>query len=433
MIKKILPTNLLGRAMLIVIFPILTFQIIMLTYYFNSLWERTLSRLARSVAAEVNMIIDQVEQKNLTEKEIKNDIGKTLGLQIDFLEEDKKTYSNQMEPFNLVFKSLNKELKYKIKYPYIIKPDKPNKSINIFVSINSQTLRIGILEDRITTSRNHVFLGWLLISTTVLIIISFLFLRNQIRPIRKLAKAAEKFGKGQDIGDFKTSGASEVRLASTEFLKMKNRITRQIEQRSLMLAGVSHDLKTPLTRMRLQSESIKDSKIKDSLNNEIKHMHEMLTEYLDFAANQEVNSKNIVNPIEALIKIKNDLHFKDKDIELEILNDEESYVNENIFVRCVTNLLNNAVENATKIKIKAEAANNIIKINIHDNGLGISDEEKNNVFKPFYRIDKSRNQNVNNSGLGLAITKSLLNSINGKITLHDSFLGGLEVAIEIQN
>ena len=433
MIKKFLPSNLLGRAMLIVIFPILTFQIIMLTYYFNSLWERTLSRLARSVATEVNMIIDQVEQKNLTEKEIKNDIGKTLGLQVDFLEEDKKIYNNRMEPFNLVFKILDKELKYKIKYPYIIKPDKPNKSINIFVSINSQTLRIGILEDRITTSRNHVFLGWLLISTSVLIIISFLFLRNQIRPIRKLAKAAEKFGKGQDIGDFKTSGASEVRLASTEFLKMKNRITRQIEQRSLMLAGVSHDLKTPLTRMRLQSESIKDSKIKDSLNDEIKHMHEMLTEYLDFAANQEVSSKNIVNPIEALIKIKNDLHFKDKDIELEILNDEESYVNENIFVRCVTNLLNNAVENATKIKIKAEAANNIIKINIHDNGLGISDEEKNNVFKPFYRIDKSRNQNVNNSGLGLAITKSLLNSINGKITLHDSFLGGLEVAIEIQN
>jgi len=418
--------------MLIVIFPILTFQIIILTYYFNSLWERTLSRLARSVAAEVNMIVDQVEQKNLTENEIKNDLGKTLGLQISFIEEE-IDYNNQMEPFNLVFKNLNKELKYKIEYPYVIEPDKANKSINILVSIEDQTIKIGILEDRITTSRNHVFLGWLLISSSILIIISFLFLRNQIRPIRKLAKAAEKFGKGQDIGDFKTSGASEVRLASTEFLKMKNRITRQIEQRSLMLAGVSHDLKTPLTRMRLQSESIKDEKIKESLNDEIKHMNEMLTEYLDFSANQEIDSKNTVNPIEALIKIKNDLHFKDKDIELEILNDEESYVNENIFVRCITNVLNNAVENATKILIKAEASINIIKIDIHDNGLGISDEEKSNVFKPFYRIDKSRNQNINNSGLGLAITKSLLNSINGKITLHDSFLGGLEVVIEIQN
>ena len=418
--------------MLIVIFPILTFQIIILTYYFNSLWERTLSRLARSVAAEVNMIVDQVEQKNLTENEIKNDLGKTLGLQISFIEEE-IDYNNQMEPFNLVFKNLNKELKYKIEYPYVIEPDKANKSINILVSIEDQTIKIGILEDRITTSRNHVFLGWLLISSSILIIISFLFLRNQIRPIRKLAKAAEKFGKGQDIGDFKTSGSSEVRLASTEFLKMKNRITRQIEQRSLMLAGVSHDLKTPLTRMRLQSESIKDEKIKESLNDEIKHMNEMLTEYLDFSANQEIDSKNTVNPIEALIKIKNDLHFKDKDIELEILNDEESYVNENIFVRCITNVLNNAVENATKILIKAEASINIIKIDIHDNGLGISDEEKSNVFKPFYRIDKSRNQNINNSGLGLAITKSLLNSINGKITLHDSFLGGLEVVIEIQN
>ena len=418
--------------MLIVIFPILTFQIIMLTYYFNSLWERTLSRLARSVAAEVNMIADQVEQKNLTENEIKNDLGRTLGLEISFVEEE-INYNNQLEPLNLVFKNLNKELRYKIKYPYIIEPDKANKSINILVSIEDQIIKIGILEDRITTSRNHVFLGWLLISSSILIIISFLFLRNQIRPIKKLAKAAEKFGKGQDIGDFKTSGASEVRLASTEFLKMKNRITRQIEQRSLMLAGVSHDLKTPLTRMRLQSESIKDEKIKDSLNDEIKHMNEMLAEYLDFSANQEVDSKNIVNPIEALIKIKNDLHFKDKDIELEIINDEESYVNENIFVRCITNVLNNAVENATKIEIKAEAVNNVVRINIHDNGLGISDEEKRNVCKPFYRIDKSRNQNINNSGLGLAITKSLLNSINGKITLHDSFLGGLEVVIEIQN
>ncbi len=418
--------------MLIVIFPILTFQIIMLTYYFNSLWERTLSRLSRSVAAEVNMIVDQIEQKNLTENEIKNDLGKTLGLQITFIEEE-VNYNNQLETLNLVFKSLNKELKYKIKYPYYIVPDKANKMINILVSIEDQVIKIGIFEDRITTSRNHVFLGWLLISSSILIIISFLFLRNQIRPIKKLAIAAEKFGKGQDIGDFKTSGASEVRLASTEFLKMKNRITRQIEQRSLMLAGVSHDLKTPLTRMRLQSESIKDEKIKESLNDEIKHMNEMLAEYLDFSANQEVDSKNIVNPIEALIKIKNDLHFKDKNIELEIINDEKSYVNENIFVRCITNVLNNAVENATKIEIKAEASNNVVKINIHDNGLGISDEEKRNVFKPFYRIDKSRNQNINNSGLGLAITKSLLNSINGKITLHDSFLGGLEVFIEIQN
>ncbi len=433
MIKKFFPSNLLGRAMLIVIFPILTFQIIILTYYFNSLWERTLSRLARSVAAEVTMIVDQVEQKNLSKSQIENDLAKTLGLKVDFLDKDERSKIDQIESYNLVLKNLNRELEKKIEYPYIIVSDKPGKGINVLVSINEQIIKIGILEDRITTSRNHIFLGWLVISSSILIIISFLFLRNQIRPIRKLAKAAEKFGKGQDIGDVKISGASEVRLASTEFLKMKNRITRQIEQRSLMLAGVSHDLKTPLTRMRLQSETIQDDKIKKSLNDEIKLMNEMLTEYLDFSANQDISSKNTINPIKALIKIKNDLHFKENNIDLEILNDENSSVNESIFVRCITNILNNAIANASKIKIKAENTSSFIKINIHDDGPGISDEEKKNVFKPFYRIDKSRNQNIGNSGLGLAITKSLLNSINGKITLKDSYLGGLEVVIEIPN
>ena len=418
--------------MLIVIFPILTFQIIMLTYYFNSLWERTLSRLARSVAAEVNMIVDQVEQKNLTENEIKNDLGKTLGLQISFIEEE-IDYNNQMEPFNLVFKNLNKELRYKIKYPYVIEPDKANKSINILVPIEDQIIKIGILEDRITTSRNHVFLGWLLISSSILIIISFLFLRNQIRPIRKLAKAAEKFGKGQDISDFKTSGASEVRLASTEFLKMKNRITRQIEQRSLMLAGVSHDLKTPLTRMKLINESVQDEELKKSLDEEISHMSEMLVEYLEFAAENELKSNKLINPIEALIKIKNDVHFQKHNIELEVLKDNDCLVNENIFIRVVTNILNNAILNSEKVVIKTEVSDEIVKVNIHDNGKGIPDNEKENVFKPFYRVDKSRNQNTVSSGLGLAITKSLLNSINGRIQLYDSYLGGLEVAIEIPN
>ena len=344
---------------------------------------------------------------------------------------------NREKKEGLVIQSFKNELGTRIEELFYVQENLQGK-VSVLIELTqdelgSKYLEIQFPKDRITTSRNHVLLGWLLISSSILIMISFLFLRNQIRPIRKLAKAAEKFGKGQDIGDFKTSGASEVRLASAEFLKMKNRITRQIEQRSLMLAGVSHDLKTPLTRMRLQSETIQDDKIKESLNDEIKHMNEMLTEYLDFSANQDVSSKNIVNPIEALIKIKNDLHFKENDIDLEIINDEDSWVNESIFVRCITNILNNAIENATKIKIKAETTSNFIKINIHDNGLGISDEEKKNVFKPFYRIDKSRNQNISNSGLGLAITKSLLNSINGKITLKDSYLGGLEVVIKIQN
>ena len=419
--------------MLIVVFPIVAFQIIILTYYFNSLWERTLYRLSRSVAMEISVIIDQVKKNNPSENELNNNFGKDLAFLIKLHEQEPSANNKNIIPFDLVLKSFNKELTNKIKDPYKILEDSYSKNITVLIKLDNNYLEIKVPKYRITTSRNHIFLGWLVVSSLLLILISFLFLRNQIKPITKLAKAAEQFGKGQDISDFKISGASEVRLASVEFVKMKNRIFRQIEQRSLMLAGVGHDLKTPLTRMRLQSESIKDDKIKESLNDEIKHMNEMLSEYLDFAEKQETNSKSVVNPIEAIIKIKNDIHFKDKNIELEILNDDKSYVNENIFLRCITNILNNAIENSTKIQIKAEATKQLIKINIHDNGSGISDAEKINVFKPFYRIDKSRNQNINNSGLGLATTKLLLNSINGEISLHDSFLGGLEVAIEIQN
>ena len=432
MIKKFLPNNLLGRAMLIVIFPIVVFQIIILSYYFNSLWERTLFRLSRSVAMEIAMIINQFEKNNLEEIELNNSFGEDLLLIIK-VDSKENSFHKNISQYDLVLKSFQKELNNNIKNQYILRKDSHNKNIVVTIKSNNKFLEVHVPEYRITTSRNHIFLGWIVISSSLLILISFLFLRNQVKPITKLARAAEQFGKGQNIKDLKVSGASEVKLATTEFMKMKNRITKQIEQRSLMLAGVSHDLKTPLTRMRLQSETIQDDKIKNSLNEEIKHMDEMLSEYLNFASEQKSDSGKVVNPIEAIIKIISDVHFKEKNINLEILNDEESAVNENIFIRCITNILNNAIENSTKIEIKAEATKKIIKINIHDNGSGIPDDEKLSVFKPFYRIDKSRNQNINNSGLGLATTKSLLSSINGKINLHDSFLGGLEVAIEIQN
>ena len=305
--------------------------------------------------------------------------------------------------------------------------------VYLAISLEDTFVVFEFPEDRINTSRNHVFISWQVVSTIILVLIAYLFLKNQVKPIRTLARASEQFGKGQEVPNFKVSGALEVRQASLEFLKMKNRITRQIEQRSLMLAGVSHDLKTPLTRMKLINESVQDEELKKSLDEEISHMSEMLVEYLEFAAENELKSNKLINPIEALIKIKNDVHFQKHNIELEVLKDNDCLVNENIFIRVVTNILNNAILNSEKVVIKTEVSDEIVKVNIHDNGKGIPDNEKENVFKPFYRIDKSRNQNTVSSGLGLAITKSLLNSINGRIQLYDSYLGGLEVAIEIPN
>ena len=434
MIKTILPTSLLGRTVLIVLFPIVTFQLIILSYYYNSLWERTLNRLSRSVVMEIELISDKVfERRNtINQIEINNEFGEYFLMDIEIFDINTFEVPKLIQKDNQVLASFRNELDTRIDHEFYIY-EKYNEIIEVIINNKEFVIKFDFPKHRITTSRNHIFLGWQIISSFILVLIAYLFLKNQVKPISNLARAAEQFGKGQEVKDFKVSGALEVRQASTEFIKMKNRISKQIEQRSLMLAGVSHDLKTPLTRMKLLLETIKNDQIKNDLNAEIDQMNEMLIEYLDFAAINESKEKSTINPIEAIIGIKNDIHFTKHNIVLEVINDENIFVNENIFSRSITNVLNNAIAQSDKILIKADINKDFTKISIHDNGIGIPDSEKENVFKPFYRVDKSRNQNVSNSGLGLATTKSLLNSINGKISLHDSYLGGLEVAIEIPN
>tara|TARA_B110001454_G_C12720764_1_gene434588 strand:+ start:171 stop:1502 length:1332 start_codon:yes stop_codon:yes gene_type:complete len=440
-IKSFLPSKLLGRTMLIVIFPILMFQLIILSYYYNSLWERTLLRLSRSVVMEINLMNEALTSNDLTVSEIQENYAKYLNIEFKHYSQFENStppeyINNKVINEGLVLSSLRAELSSLIKYDFYLNENKKKEIIKVAIHIPNDYIEYQFPKDRINTSRNHIFLGWQIISSLLLILIAFLFLKNQIKPITSLAKAAEKFGKGQDIDDFKISGASEVKLASSEFIKMKNRILKQIEQRSLMLAGVSHDLKTPLTRMRLQTEKIQDDKVKNSLNEEIHQMSEMLNEYLEFSSSEKIDKIGkieSINPIEALIKITNDISFKNKNIKLKILKDSQSLVNANIFNRVVINILNNAVLVAKEVKIIIESSDEIIKLNIHDDGPGINDEEKNNVFNPFYRIDRSRNQNQLNSGLGLTIAKALLLQINGTIVLKDSYLGGLEVEIEIEN
>tara|TARA_B100001063_G_scaffold155172_1_gene144781 strand:- start:351 stop:1421 length:1071 start_codon:yes stop_codon:yes gene_type:complete len=333
---------------------------------------------------------------------------------------------------DFITKGFKKELQGILQSTHWIQSEKD--FINVYVNIGEEMLKVNFSKKRISTARVHIFLGWVIFSSAILIFISFLFLRNQIKPITQLALAAEEFGKGNDVSNFKVSGASDVRRAAIEFIKMKNRIIKQVEQRSLMLAGVGHDLKTPLTRMRLQAEIINDEKSKESLVDEIKHMNLMLDEYLNFSKEENIRDNIKVNPIEAIIKIKNDIHFQEKNIEIEVVSDAAIEVNSNIFNRSIINIINNSFENADKIKIIIETTPTLTMVEIHDDGEGIPKSEITNVFKPFYRIDKSRNQNSTNSGLGLSTTKHLLNSINGTIELSDSqVLGGLEVKIKIPN
>ncbi len=435
MIKKYLPKSLLVRAISIVILPMIVFQLIIVTVFFDSLWERVIARMSRSVAMEIALTVNQIKNNDISILRANRDYGSFTEMNIKIISSEDLTENyaaNNIKFLDFVTSGFKRELQGTLNSTHWVQSE--NDNINVYVNIGEEMLRITFPKKRVSTARVHIFLGWVIISSAILIFISFLFLRNQIKPITQLAMAAEEFGKGNNVSNFKVSGASDVRRAAIEFLKMKNRIIKQVEQRSLMLAGVGHDLKTPLTRMRLQAETIEDDKSKKFLIDEIKHMNLMLEEYLNFSKEENIKDSIKINPIEAIIKIKNDIHFNYKNIDIEIINDAEIELNANIFNRSIINLLNNSFENAQKVKIIIETSTELTKVEIHDDGEGIPETERANVFKPFYRIDKSRNQNSTNSGLGLSTTKHLLNSINGTIDLGKSkILGGLKVRIEIPN
>ncbi|MFL2890697.1 MAG: sensor histidine kinase [Candidatus Pelagibacterales bacterium] len=435
MIKKYLPKSLLVRAISIVILPMIVFQLIIVTVFFDSLWERVIARMSRSVAMEIALTVNQIKNNDISILRANRDYGSFTEMNIKIISSQdlSENYTaNNIKFLDFVTSGFKRELQGTLNSTHWVQS--ANDNINVYVNIGEEMLRITFPKKRVSTARVHIFLGWVIISSAILIFISFLFLRNQIKPITQLAMAAEEFGKGNNVSNFKVSGASDVRRAAIEFLKMKNRIIKQVEQKSLMLAGVSHDLKTPLTRMRLQTETIEDDKSKEFLIDEIKHMNLMLEEYLNFSKEENIKDSIKINPIEAIIRINNDIHFNDKNIDIEIINDAEIELNANIFNRSIINLLNNSFENAQKVKIIIETSPELTKVEIHDDGEGIPETERANVFKPFYRIDKSRNQNSTNSGLGLSTTKHLLNSINGTIELGESkILGGLKVRIEIPN
>ena len=435
MIKKYLPKSLLVRAISIVILPMIVFQLIIVTVFFDSLWERVIARMSRSVAMEIALTVNQIKNNDISILRANRDYGSFTEMNIKIISSEdliENYAANNIKFLDFVTSGFKRELQGTLNSTHW--DQSANDNINVYVNIGEEMLRITFPKKRVSTARVHIFLSWVIISSAILIFISFLFLRNQIKPITQLAVAAEEFGKGNNVSNFKVSGASDVRRAAIEFLKMKNRIIKQVEQRSLMLAGVGHDLKTPLTRMRLQAETIEDDKSKEFLIDEIKHMNLMLEEYLNFSKEENIKDSIKINPIEAIIRIKNDIHFNDKNIDIEIINDAEIELNANIFNRSIINLLNNSFENAQKVKIIIETSPELTKVEIHDDGEGIPETERANVFKPFYRIDKSRNQNSTNSGLGLSTTKHLLNSINGTIELGESkTLGGLKVRIEIPN
>ena len=436
MLRKIFPRTLLFRSLLIVIAPIILIQIVVGGVFFDSIWYKTNRGLVRSAANEINTFLalyPEFKQKNKS-IELINIYKDKSGIVISIKKETQQLPSTEtVKWYSLYDKIVIEEFSDKIKNPYWHNVRFNSSFVQVLVLLNkNEVIEFLIPKSKIRSTSGRIFALWITVPSLIFLFISIIFLRNQIKPIIHLSQAAEKFGKGQFDSDFKVSGALEIRQASYEFEKMKRRILKHISQRTAMLSGISHDLKTPLTRLKLQIELLNKNQKLNSLKEEIIEMEKMINEYLDFASNQysqPIEKFNIIQLIQNLI----DKSFK-KNIKIKSPKNLIFSGRKNLLRRCIANIINNSQKYGENILITCKKIKKYIQINIDDDGPGIADEHKEKVFRPFYRIDKSRSLKDSNVGLGLSIVEDIVNSHGGTVKLLNNPKGkGLRVSLSFPN
>ena len=436
MLRKIFPKTLLFRSLLIVIAPIILIQIVVGGVFFDSIWYKTNRGLVRSAANEVNTFLalyPEYKQKNKT-NELINIYRDKSGLIISIKKETQQLPSTEtVKWYSLYDKIVLEEFTDKIKNPYWHNVRFNSSFVQVLVLLNkNEVIEFLVPKSKIRSTSGRIFALWITVPSLIFLFISIIFLRNQIRPIVHLSQAAERFGKGQFDTDFKVSGALEIRQASYEFERMKRRILKHISQRTAMLSGISHDLKTPLTRLKLQIELLNKNQKLNSLKEEITEMEKMINEYLDFASNQysqPMEKFNIIELIQNLIGKSFKKNIKIKSPKNLIFSGRK-----NLIRRCVANIINNSQKYSENISITCKQIKKTIQINIDDDGPGIADEHKEKVFRPFYRVDKSRSLKDSSVGLGLSIVEDIVNSHGGTVKLLNSPKGkGLRVSLSFPN
>ena len=436
MLRKIFPRTLLFRSLLIVIAPIILIQIVVGGVFFDSIWYKTNRGLVRSAANEINTFLalyPEFKQKNKS-NELVNIYKDKSGIIISIKKETQQLPSTEtVKWYSLYDKIVLEEFSEKIKNPYWHNVRFNSSYVQVLVLLNkNEIIEFLVPKSKIRSTSGRIFALWITVPSLIFLFISIIFLRNQIRPIILLSQAAERFGKGQFDSDFKVSGALEIRQASYEFERMKRRILKHISQRTAMLSSISHDLKTALTRLKLQIELLNKNQKLNSLKEEITEMEKMINEYLDFASNQysqPVEKFNIVQLIQNLI----DKSFK-KNIKIKSPKSLIFSGRKNLIRRCIANIINNSQKYAENISITCKKIKKTILINIDDDGPGIADEHKEKVFRPFYRVDKSRSLKDSNVGLGLSIVEDIVNSHGGTVKLLNNPKGkGLRVSLSFPN
>ena len=429
-IKNILPKRLFYRSLIIVAAPMIFLQIIITIVFFDSLWIKANKGMTRSLVSEIHTLYDVFTGPDMEQKQIIIDLyNQNFDFVISFKSESfPKTLEERW--YSPIDRSLRRELKSVFgASSYWFDTTTYKEVVELRIKYQNGFLQIFFPKHKIAPSSARIFALWITLPGLLLIMIAIVFLKNQTRPIVNLAKAAEKFGKGEFIKEFRPSGAREIRQAAYEFDKMRKRITIHLNQRSEMLSGISHDLRTPLTRLKLQLALLKQQDLAKKMSDDIEEMEKMLNEYLEFAKyqkNEETETVSLNDIIKDVVK-----KYENKQINVSVEENLEINIRPNSIKRCLTNLMDNGLSYGKKVEIFAKKTLNSIIICVDDDGPGIPEKEYQNVIKPFYRIDKSRGQNKSGVGLGLSIANDIIRSHGGNISLNNSPSRGLRVKISL--
>lgn len=428
--KQFLPRSIFGRSLLIVLIPIIILQLVTAFVFYERHWETVTRRLTNAVAGDVSTLLWMMNTYNASDdRSLVFRIGR-MHLDLEaYLHPDEKL-PDPLPPVGnaRVERLLAQALQQRVGRPFIIDTDAGDRMVLIRVGLRDGVLDVLVHEERLISSTTDIFVFWMVGTSIVLALIAAYFVRQQIRPIRRLAAAADSFGKGSVDVELKPSGASEVRMAAQAFLLMRERILRQIEQRTQMLAGVSHDLRTPLTRMRLQLAMLGDQDEAQSMKADIEEMEHMIDVYLAFARGEGQETPRRTDLTELLGEIGENAP---QEIALDVAPGLVLKVRANALKRCLTNLIDNACRHGDTVALAAKRSVGHVVITVDDNGPGIPDEQREEALRAFVRLDPAGEGESGGSGLGLTIARDIVRSHGGELRLESSPLGGLRATITL--
>jgi two-component system osmolarity sensor histidine kinase EnvZ len=431
--NSVMPKGLYARALLIIIAPMVILQSVIAFVFMERHFNVVTQRLSAGVVQDVAALIDVYRgyPQDTDQTQIRRIAQERLGLVVDFLPLTEMPPPGPKPFFSLIDQALSEELRKQIGRPFWIDTVGKSALVEIRVQLDNTVMRVFARRNAAYASNSEIFLLWMVGTSTVLLIVAIIFLRNQIKPILKLADAAESFGKGREVPNYRPRGAREVRRAAQAFIEMKTRVERAIEQRTTMLAGVSHDLRTVLTRFKLELALVDEGPEVEAMKKDVDEMARMLEAYLAFARGDLGESAAPTDMAEFLEELKVDAERHGHKASVVFHGPPIVTVRSAAFKRCLANLVSNAARFAPSIAITGHRDHRYLTITVDDDGPGIPPDLREDVFKPFLRLDDARNQDEGGTGLGLAIARDIARSHGGDVMLGDSPLGGLRATVRV--